>query len=451
MVTRGVALLFVLAGCESILDIPSSTTPMQLAALDVRDMSTDTPGELSPAFDPTVLSYSIVAPPARILGIHANVGDPEVFLQPEVPDIPANGGSIAFDIGVAPGETRTIEIAGTIGEAVAGGISLRLDVAGSDFDSGLNPEFQTIIAATAVARSPTVNALALVQPNNPDNVRILSFGAPTIAITVPDVEGVAAGSLDGDTFGDLAFAVGGSVRVAYGTSNGFEDTVEEGTGSGIAAVAIADVAGNGAPDLVLGGAGSITIRTAIGARTFGNEITLPAGTQTRALVTGKFRSANQSVTDLAAIDDDGTLRVYTNDSGLFSPEVHPLPAGFVPRGLAFLAQQEDATFAVVGSDRLLVISRYFSQRTTLEVAMPGANAVTTADFDGDGLGDLVVGTPAGPQVLFGRGGIDFYPPLLFPTTIDNPSAAMIIKLDADPAPDVAIAGANGVATLTSKP
>ena len=88
----------------------------------------------------------------------------------------------------------------------------------------------------------------------------------------------------------------------------------------------------------------------------------------------------------------------------------------------------------------------------VEIALPGAPAtIGTADFDGDGKRDLVLGLSdaGGVAVLLGKGDGSFEAPLFIPVGNGPRSTVQVTDLNGDGRPDIVLplAGEGAIAVL----
>lgn len=458
-VTRlGLAVVVVggLAGCERILGLPSDPTTLRLTEVEVRDTLTDEAVPLSPALDPVISLYDVEAPPTSRLEVRVATDDPDVLLLERASGVGAPG-TLTFELDVRPGDDVTASIVGRVQDLDAGNVVLEVSIAGSDFISGTTPQVTGIVASTLVAMDPNTTALVVLQDTPVDNVAVLDNGGNGAEfslglnprLTVPGAVAVAGGDLDEDGFGDLAFAAGDRVVVAFGTGTGFEPPIDVGPGTGLRTIAIADVIGNGAIDLVAGGDGPILLLESTDLRTFATPVALlPGGTATRALLVRRFLD-EQSLHDIAAIDDDHTLRYYKNDgnSQTFTPTV--LDLGAQPVALTAFEEARERHFVVALADKLVVI-RGLSGTDTLDVPVAGARVLDALDLDGDLDIDLIAATSTGPRIAFGRGAFEFHTPFLFADP-NVPSGLVTKDFTGDARPDLVITGTTGITIYTGLP
>ncbi len=215
--------------------------------------------------------------------------------------------------------------------------------------------------------------------------------------------GIAAGDVDGDGFRDVVASDFANSRVAvfFGGSEGasFGGPVWFPTGAGPVAVAIADITHDGVPDILVSNLNSESVtvlRRTTGRNFTGNDVTTdgPPGLLAIGDVTGDaiadlvvcvFSRASLSIHQGRA---DGSLadEIQVGTSGLpFRPllvNVNPAQDSFV-----------DLVVSGALSDRLSLLygtAGYPASGFNYDAGVASAEAVASADFDGDGVAELAV-------------------------------------------------------------
>ncbi len=329
----------------------------------------------------------------------------------------------------------------------------------SDFDGDGRPDI--------VAGNRNSNSLSILQ--NSSQPGVIAFGSRVDIASGPDPAHLAVGDLDGDGKPDvvaLDFNSGnaGSISVYGNTSAGgiisFSARTDYATGNGSTGIAIADMNGDGKPDIIVANGNSDNFSifpnttTAAGSITFGTRIDYYMPYHVEAVVAADLD--NDGKPDLIISNfDNSSFSVFRNTStgGVLSFGLRAdYPAGTNPTELSVGDLDGDGKLDVVVSNYTTgSLTMYENISTTgsivlanrQDVGMATTN-ISFADLNGDGKVDLAVGTGlTGKMAVLennstGPGLFSFAPAVNFTTgTYDTYVAAG--DLDGDGKPDLAVA------------
>jgi hypothetical protein len=281
------------------------------------------------------------------------------------------------------------------------------------------------------------------------------------SITGDDSLGVQIADLTGNGIPDIvtANALGGSVSVLLGNGDGTfqpkRDYLTGGTGPGPGALVVADLTGNGIPDIATANFYDNTVSVLLGNAdgTFQPAATYAVGAGPVSIAAGFF-GTDSNVPDLAVVNSpSGTVSVLVNHGdGTFRQHVD-YAVGAAPFGIAL------GDFANTGTQDIAVanfqsntVSLLFGngdhtfQRATNIAVAGGPDRLVAGDFNNDGNVDLAVtvafGNNNAVRVLLGNGTGQFAPPLTFPTGGD-PAAIVAADLTNDGYTDLVTANITG--------
>jgi autotransporter-associated beta strand protein len=227
---------------------------------------------------------------------------------------------------------------------------------------------------------------------------------------------------------DLAVTLNsGQVEVLLNeTSNIWPSGGAQATGSNPSSVAIGDFNGDGIPDLVVTNSGSNTISVFLGNSdgSLKPGLTTPVGTDPTSVVVKDFNGDDKPdivVANAGNLSQNnlGNITVLLgNGDGTFQAPVN-LSAGTTPVALASTDLNGDGApdFVVangVAAGTVTVLFDYAAPDVTFQAQKSAAGqtprSVVTADFNGDGIPDLAVGSAGGVSILLGNGDGTFQAP-----------------------------------------
>ncbi|HEX5499825.1 MAG TPA: FG-GAP-like repeat-containing protein, partial [Thermomicrobiales bacterium] len=352
-------------------------------------------------------------------------------------------------------DNDTAHAALDVTESVSDGPAEQLDAPGASAAAAgdFNGDGLTDLA---VATKSGQGTLVFLNAADPEHANKLAFA--NLPLTFADTAaetGVAAADLDGDGDLDLAVARGGApdgVLINGGQAD-FQAAAALGD-AGSNAVAIADLNGDGLPDLVFAGSGASTVYINNGGGAFTPQAL--AGTA-NSVGAAAVDLNGDALPDLVLANADGGAELYLNSGGSFGQPV-PLDTGPTT---AVAAQDfngdglPDLVFGQAAGDSPL--SRVYLNTSAstpsmlsffeaAELGGVGTADVLAADFDLDGLNDVITINGAGGHELYTNAGGANTAFLLHPQQFvsDTANKAIAGRFNADDRPDVAVAGGDKV-------
>ena len=238
--------------------------------------------------------------------------------------------------------------------------------------------------------------------------------------------------------GSASFATSSAVLTAtivQPSSSGFQSVVSYATPAGPAAVAIADVNGDDKADLIVANSGtypnytgSVSVYRGNGDGTFQSPVSYPAGTGSSFVAVGDING--DGAPELIVANWGGSVSVLGNKGdGTFFPATN-YGTGHTPFALALGDFNGDGNIdiAVANSDdsnvTLLLGSGAGSFIRGSNVSVGSIpQSIVVGDFNGDGNADLAVASMTGVSVLVGNGNATFQPAVNYTAGSDPYSVA----------------------------
>jgi len=270
--------------------------------------------------------------------------------------------------------------------------------------------------------------------------------------------GIAVADLTGDGIPDLIYAdyVSGNVAVRMGNGDGTfgpEETFP--TEAGAHAVSVADVNGDGKPDLVVTDAvaNDVSVLLGNGDGTFGPQKVYPVGTNPYTLAIAEF--GGDGIPDIVTSNRGGnTVSVLLgNGDGTFLPQ-ETFPTGKTPRSVAvgdFTGDgQVDLVTANLGDDTATVLlgngdgTFSFGAQQSAPAAPLAPFQVVVADVNGDGIPDIITANRPdnSVSVLLGNRDGSFQTKETYATGA-GPFSVAVADLTGDGIPDIVTANYEG--------
>jgi hypothetical protein len=327
----------------------------------------------------------------------------------------------------------SMNASGTI--TVSAGIGGGAFLATPSYDAGMDPT-AVVTGDFTNDQIPDLAVTDMGNPsqNQPSSVSILTGHGDgsfhllsTFAVGLGD-PAVAVGDFNGDGNLDLAVTNSGffdpfhqdpgGLTVFLGNGDGtFGPPHTYPAGTGPESVVVADVNGDGHPDLVVGnGSKELSVLLGNGDGTFQAPRNSAIPDYPKSLVTGDFN--NDGFPDLAIRGANDLYVLLGNGDGTFQPAVKYSTDG-APRGLVVGDLNGDGqldlaatTWQGNSADQISVLLGNGDgtfQPAVNSATPPGPAAFVVADSNGDGTPDLAVLTAAGLSILFGNGDGTFQP------------------------------------------
>ena len=246
---------------------------------------------------------------------------------------------------------------------------------------------------------------------------------------------VAVADVNGDGKPDLLVVndtTNGTVSVLLGNGNGtFAAPATIAVGSHPASMAVADLNGDGRPDLVVGSGSAVGVLLSNGNGTFQPQLTLAAGTDPYAVTLADVNGDGKPDILAANFGSASTSVLLGNGNGTFQGQ-QSSAVGASPRNIAAADVNGDGQLDLIlssgssGSVSILLgnANGTFQAQQTFATT-GGAYGLTVADVNGDGKLDLVLGSNSGSAItlLLGNGNGSFQTPQTFATGASPVSVA----------------------------
>jgi len=363
--------------------------------------------------------------------------------------------------------------------AAPGGTGFTLTVNGAGFVSGAVVRWngqsratqfvsKTRVTATILAGDIATAGTAAVTVSNPgagvqtSNVGFFSVVAPVATVALSGggfTTGGAAfqavtGDFDGDGKLDMAVVNEFQVEVFLGKGDGtFQAPVVYTAGNSPEGIAAADVNGDGKLDLLVVNYGSNTVSVLLGNGdgTFQAHVDYATGTWPDMVVAADFNGDGKL--DLAVSSYENTVILLGNGDGTFQKQT-ALPGsqaagicvgdfngdGIPDIALALYLELKNVKIFLGKGDGT------FQQGAVYSSLLAEALTITTADLNGDGVLDMVVGGNDGLSILLGNANGTFGPPQTY-MSVGTEGRATAVDLNGDGKLDIVIATPDTISTL----
>jgi len=286
--------------------------------------------------------------------------------------------------------------------------------------------------------------------------QVTPVSASVYTVTVSGITGngtLGLNLVDNNSIRDLA----GDGLVQPNAPAAFLDQTTFATGSRPFSVALADVNGDGKPDLVVAnyGSNSVSVLLGNGDGTFQSQATLATGTHPASVAIADLSGDGKADLVICDYGDNNVSVLLGNGNGTFQGRT-TFATGSLPTAVAVADLngdgKPDLVVANLGSDNLSVLlgngDGTFQGQTTFATGTT-PRSVAVADFNSDNKPDLVVANinSHDVSVLLGNGDGTFQRQTTFATG-SLPWSVAVADVNGDGKPDLVVANANVLGTVS---
>lgn len=424
------------AGCADLVGIEDATSEVSLASLEVMG------GALEPAFDPSVHAYEIALTYSHAsIEIAAQSIDPAASVL--VDNMTRPQGALHYV--AVPIGSRTIEVVAR----TTSGVESRYTITARRADFTIE-----LVPGTPVTGIGMVTH-ATVADMNRDGARDLVYSAPSAGVGVvfgdgagkfrsgmhlgfATVRGVAVANVMGDSAPDLVVADGSLLLIKNRGDGTFDSPFPRGL-SDASAIGVGQLDGGGPEDIVVtNGSSWVTTLFGDGAQMImGPTWQSPVQFEPRVLAVGDVDGQpGNEVVQLDGTMNSIFVSTMSNPGTGFSLT---LPAAAAPREMILADVDSDGRSEIVWLDPfigVLDIQKASALMTRTAIPLGGwATGLAAGDVDGDGFTDLVT-LQNDALVLLHNDGHGTMIPIRFPGLAAGATSVSIADLDADGRGDV---------------
>lgn len=301
--------------------------------------------------------------------------------------------------------------------------------------------------ATVAASTSAVVNQTIIQPSSNGFLPVVGYATPAgpSAVTIADVNNDGKADLVVANSGTYP-TYSGSVSVYRGNGDGtFQPAVTYSTGVGSSFVAVGDINGDGAPELIVANwEGTVSVLGNKGDGTFLPPRNYGTGQSPFALVLGDFNGDGTVDIAVANSGDSTVTLLLGSGTGAFT-RGSSIPVGSTPQSIVVGDFNGDgntdlAVASTAGVSVLLGNGNATFQPAVNYIAGSNPYSVVTADFNGDGRLDLAVANldSGNVSVLLGNGDGTFRAAANYPAGINSEYVA-VGDFNGDGAADLAVA------------